>query len=169
MTDRVVAPLREIRRPLHAGMVRLQEAAMAVQSGDVKGTMAALEKAMAYLRDDFLPYSRSEQVTLFPAVDGVSGSTSASAIMVAQHQSLAAMAEDLDQVVGAACKAEDASAYSQYLLPLLYGLYAAIRVHLEAEDDFYLTLLDEHLSESQVGVIVDNMARVAAGSSAPQR
>ena len=41
------------------------------------------------------------------------------------------------------------------------GLYALIRAHLEAEDDIYLSLLDQHLSESQVGVIVENLGRIA--------
>ena len=55
------------------------------------------------------------------------------------------------------------------LRPLLYGLYAAARVHLESEDDAYLPLLDEHLSESQVGMVTDNYGRILAGSAPPDR
>jgi hypothetical protein len=42
-----------------------------------------------------------------------------------------------------------------------------VRAHLESEDDAYLALLDEQLSESQVRVIVENIQRMVAGSAAP--
>ena len=167
MPDRVIAPLRELRQPLHDGLRYLPAAAAAVTSGDTKQALAALSDALAYLQGTLVPLCRSEQFTLFPAVDGVLGSVGATNVMLAQHQSIAAMVDDLAAVEAAARRDDDIAPYSRYLLPLLYGLYAGVRLHLESEDDAYLSLLDEHLSESQVGVIVDNLTRVAAGNAAP--
>jgi len=167
MADRVIAPLRELRQPLHEGLLHLQVAANEVQAGDATAALAALDLALTYLHGMLLPYSRSEQFTLFPAVDGVLGSTGATSIMLAQHRSIEAMVDDLARVVEAVRRDGEAAPYSRFLLPLLHGLYAGIRIHLESEDDVYLGLLDEHLSESQVGVVVDNLTRVAAGSAAP--
>jgi hypothetical protein len=85
--------------------------------------------------------------------------------MKAQHRSIAAMVSDLLKVADAARNEGGLENYTRYLLPLLYGLYAAIRVHLESEEDAWLPLLDAHLSESQVGVVVENYGRIIAGGS----
>src|SRR3970040_167808 len=74
MPDRVIAPLRELRQPLHDGLRYLPAAAAAVTSGDTKQALAALSDALAYLQGTLVPLCRSEQFTLFPAVDGVLGS-----------------------------------------------------------------------------------------------
>jgi hypothetical protein len=78
------------------------------------------------------------------------------------------MVSDLAQVVEAARTDSDVEAYGRYLLPLLYGLYALMRAHSEAEDDAYVSLLDEALSESQVNMIIDNIARISKGGRAPE-
>ena len=161
--DRVVRPLREHRLPLYDGLRQLQQAAAAVGVAEDPIALAALDAALAYLNTSFLPASKAEEFTLFIAVDGALGSIGTTRIMAAQHRSIAAMAADLAKVVEAARKDGDVAAYARYLNPLLFGLYALIRAHLEAEDDVYLGLLDEHLSESQVGMIVDNLTRIAAG------
>jgi hemerythrin-like domain-containing protein len=127
--------------------------------------LAAAERARDWAQAILGPYSRAEEYTLFPAVDGVLATRGACQVMVAQHASLGAMTNDLTRVLEAASRAGAIAEFRRYLLPLLHGLYAAARAHLEAEDDAYLPLLDEHLSESQVGVIVDNMERIVAASA----
>lgn len=166
MPDRVIGPLRDFRSTLHEGLRGLPAAAEAVSSGDKAAAVAALDAALDYLQGTLLAHCRSEKFTLFPAVEGVVGSIGTTQVMVAQHESIAAMVDDLSSVVAAA-RAGEMAQYQRYLLPLLYGLYAVARVHLESEDDAYLSLLDEHLSESQVGVLVENLGRVAGGSAAP--
>ncbi|MER3497052.1 MAG: hypothetical protein C4321_03765, partial [Chloroflexota bacterium] len=59
----------------------------------------------------------------------------------------------------------EASGYARYLQPLLYGLYALARAHLDAEDAVFLPLLDEHLSESQVNVLLENSERIAGAKA----
>ncbi len=167
--DRVIGPLREARLPLYDGLRRLQAAAGALDDLDFPGVMAALNATMDFLEGSLLPYCHAEEFTMFIAVDGATGVRGASDVMAAQHRSIAAMTNDLRQVTEAAREAGDLAAYRSYFLPLLHGLYALARAHLEAEDDAYLAVLDEHLSESQVDVIVDNMKRIVAGSAPPER
>jgi hemerythrin-like domain-containing protein len=159
--DRVIGPFRTSRERLHAGLRSLQTAGGAL-TAEPKLAFAALDNAVAYLRSEFLPQSQAEEFVLFPAVDGVMGSLGATNVMRAQHAGLAAMASDFERVVAAARRDGNVAAHERYLLPLTHGLYAAIRSHLEAEDGEYLPLLDDHLSESQVDVIVRNMDRVSA-------
>lgn len=169
MDDRVVGPLREARAPLHEGLRTLRTAAEAVGVAEERVAEAALDAALDYLDTQLLAYSRAEQFTLFPAIDGVVGRRGASLVMEAQHHSIEGMTEDLRQVAEACRRDGDVAAYSRYLLPLLHGLYALGRAHLEAEDEVYLALLDEHLSESQVGVVTDNLRRIATNAPPPNQ
>ena len=144
-----------------AGLKTLQLAAGAVDSADAPVALAALSTAVQYLTVTFLPTASAEEFTLYIAVDGVNGAVNATDIMKAQHESIRAMANDLAKVVEAARADNDPAAYRKDLLPLLHGLYALIRAHLESEDDIYLSLLDDHVSESQMGMIIDNIEPIA--------
>ena len=168
MADRVVGQLRDARKELYPGLNTLMVAASAVGSAELPIAMKALEGALEYLQGQFLPISRAEEFTLFIAVDGVTGAVDSCSVMKAQHTTIMRMTGDLAQAIEAAKTDGDLDAYAKYLHPLLYGLYALIRAHLESEDDVYLPLLDEALSESQVAMVVDNMTRMAAGSAAPK-
>ncbi|MGE5596625.1 MAG: hemerythrin domain-containing protein [Hyphomicrobiales bacterium] len=167
MPDRVIGPLREARQPLHDGLHQLQVAGGAVTTAEFPIALAALDGAVRYLDGVLLPQCRAEQFTLFPAVDGVIGKRGASLVMEVQHDAIARMTGDLRQVVEAVRTDGDAEGYARYLQPLLYGLYALVRSHLEAEDEGYLSLLDEHLSESQVGVVVENLQRISSNQPSP--
>lgn len=166
---RVVGPLREARRPLHDGLATVKAAADALATAEPSLALKALDGALAFLHKTFLPACEAEEFTLFIAVDGVLGATGAVSVMRAQHQVMAEMAADLEKVAGAARQENDPAAYARYLHPLLYGLYGLARGHLESEDAAYLTVLDDHLSESQVGVIVDNLDRIASAKRAAAR
>lgn len=167
-TDRVVGPLREFRLQKLEGLPQLHQAASAVQSAEYRLALASLDAAVAYLRE-YTSFIRAEEFTMFIAVDGALGVVDATRIMKAQHASITAMVNDLTQVVEAARTDSDVDAYARYLLPLLYGLYALIRAHSEAEDDAYLSVLDAVLSESQVGMITDNITRIStSGGQAPE-
>lgn len=165
VADEVVGPLRQARQPLHDGLRQLRVAADAVDGADHRVALASLEGAVAYLRGRFLPAAHAEEFTLFIAIDGILGRPGSGEIMAAQHRSIAAMAGDLEQVAAAARTDGDVAAYARYLLPLLHGLYALIRAHLEAEDEVYLGLIDSHLSESQVGVVVENLRRMVEAAA----
>lgn len=167
--DRVVGPLRDARKPLYSGLSTLTSAADAVAAAAPAPALKALDAALAYLNRTLLLTCEAEEFTLFIAVDGVYGATGAVAVMRAQHQVMREMATDLEKVVAAAREAADPGAFAKYLHPLLWGLYGLARGHLESEDAAYLTVLDEHLSESQVGVIVDNLDRIVSAKRAPAR
>lgn len=165
--DRVIGPLRQLRQPLHDGLRQLQVAAAGIGTADPPVSFQALQAALAFLQETLLEWNRAEEFTLFIAVDGVIGKRGATAVMLAQHEAIKTMVEDLAKVAAAAAEARDIEPFARYLLPLLHGLYAVARTHLEAEDEAYLALLDDHLSESQVGVITDNLARIATRQGKP--
>lgn len=160
----VTEPVREFREHLHLGLGRLRSASEAIRTGELKAAPLGVEYALAYLEGLLLPAFKAEEFTLFPAIDGVIGSTGATEVMVAQHRAIEAMVGDLRKVADAATTDGNISEYAGLLLPLLHGLYAAVRMHLESEEDAYLGLLDEHLSESQADVIAKNLFRISTNS-----
>jgi hypothetical protein len=70
--------------------------------------------------------------------------------MRAQHTTKLRLAGDLAQVAEAAQAVGDLTDYAKYLQPLLYGLYAFCRAHLESEDEAYVGMLEAMLSHHQV-------------------
>jgi hypothetical protein len=166
--DRVIGPYREWRASLRGGLPSLAKAAAAAGQGPEAEAREALAAAMRYVNGTLLPASDAEEFTLFPTVDGVFGITGSCEVLEAQHAAMRAMAGDLRQVAAAAEKDGDTCAYAKYLQPLLWGLYALARAHLDAEDAVFLPLLDEHLSESQVNVLVENSERITSAKAASQ-
>ncbi len=126
--------------------------------------MAALDAALQYLQEQLLPGCRAEETTIFPAVSSVTGVSNACHVMRAQHTTLLRMAGDLAQVAEAARAAGDLTDYAKYLQPLLFGLYAFSRAHLESEDDAYLGLLEAVLSENQVTALAAEFERALSVS-----
>lgn len=163
--DRVIGPYREWRASLRGGLPWLMKAAAAVGRGDEGEAGAALAEALDFVEGTLLPASDAEEFTLFPTVDGVRGTVGSCDVLVHQHGEMRAMAGDLRRVVAAANEGGEASDYARYLEPLLYGLYALARAHLDAEDAVFLPLLDDHLSESQVNVLLENSERIAGAKA----
>lgn len=161
MDDDPHEPLRYIRDQLHAGLSTLQVAASAVDTAEPRMAMKALDAAMNYLRMEFLPMSRAEEAELFRQLDEITGLADSCRVMVAQHTSIIRMAGDLAQSIDAAKAANDISAYAEYLHPLLYGLYALCRVHLESEDEAYLPIIAAAMRQSDVELMVQQMERFA--------
>ncbi len=153
--------IRKVRRPAIDGLALLQGAGDAAVSGADKDVVPAAEKAVDYLRATFLPLCEAEEFTLFISIDGAIGAPHATAVMQAQHRSLAAMAADLGKVTAAAKAAGEIAGWRQPLATLSYALYGFARGHLEAEDDAYVDLLEGRLSESQASALADNLGRVS--------
>ncbi len=166
MEERVIGPYREWRMSLRGGLQALARAGAAVGGTDEGAARSALAEALRYVDGLLLPASEAEEFTLFPAVDGVHGVTGACEPLRLQHEALRAMASDLRKVAAAAAKDGDTCGYGRYLQPLLFGLYGLARAHLESEDGAFLPLLDAHLSESQVSVLVENSERITTAKAA---
>jgi hemerythrin-like domain-containing protein len=161
MDDDPHEPLRYLRDQLHAGLTTLQVAASAVDTAEPRMAMKALEAAMHYLQSEFLPMCRAEEAELFRKLDEIAGRPDSCRVMIAQHTSIIRMAGDLAQANDAAKAANDIASYAEYLHPLLYGLYALCRVHLESEDEAYLPVIAAAMTDFEVEDMVQQMQRMA--------
>jgi len=148
--------LRHVREGVHAGLTTLQVAASAISTAESRFAFAALDAALSYLQAELLPACRAEEATLFGAVDGLMGVANSCHAMKSQHTTIIRMVGDLAQAIEAARAEADVAAYARYLEPLLYGLYALARAHLESEDEAYLGMLEALLSEAQVAALAES-------------
>lgn len=163
--DRVIGPYRAWRESLREGLGALPGAAAAVAGEPWEVARAALEQAAGWVTGVLLPACKAEEFTLFPTIDGVVGQPGSCATLERQHDLLRDMGGDLVKLAAAAAKDGRLGAYAEYLVPLLYALWGVARVHLDAEDAVFLPLLDAHLSESQVNVLVENSERIVAATA----
>lgn len=161
-----MAPLEALRRELHEGLATIVTAARAVETGPGPDAVAALEQARAFAGTTLAKAFQGEEYTLFPAVDGIYGEVGATAVLVAQHRAIDAMVSDLAKL-SEDRPAEDLDARREPLIALLWSLYGATRLHLESEDDALLPLIADHLSQSQVEVIVENLGRITGKMAGP--
>jgi hypothetical protein len=162
-----MSPLLEVRVPLHDGLRTLAAAAEAIDKG--ADWQAPLDNALAFLQDEFVPACLGENFTLLGAVNGIFRSPEAANVMMHQHDSIRRMVGDLAKVTEAARKAPSLTEFRTPLFMLLYGLYGVGRVHLESEETAYFGPIADHLSESQVRVLSENLVRISAGSNAPNQ
>ena len=143
-----ITSLRQARQPLHDGLNALQVAASAITTAERRFALASLDAALAYLKETLLPACRAEEATIFVAIDGLFGVTNSCHALKAQHTTIMRMTGDLAQAVDAG-RASSLEDVERFLPPLLYGLYALVRAHIESEDEAYITLLDAMLSANQ--------------------
>ncbi len=162
-TESAMKPLWEIRKPLHDGLRLLPTAARAVDIG--QGWQEALDAALDFTENSFIPACTAENFTLLGAVNGIFGSPEAANIAMHQHDSMKRMAEDLAKIAEAAEEANSVDEFRAPLLMLLYGLYGAGRVHVDSEETAYFGPIEDHLSESQIRVLTDNLGRITEGQT----
>ena len=144
--ERIEAAFRAIGRELES-LPNVLEAYVTSGQADVVCKIAATSHED--LQETLLPTCRAEEATLFVAIDGLMGVANSCHVMKAQHTTLMRMAGDYAQALDAARTAGDVTEFVQYLGPLLHGLYALARAHLESEDEAYLGLLEAMLSSAQ--------------------
>ena len=154
--DAHASELRHVREAVHAGLTTLQVAASAISTAESRFAFAALDAALLYLQDELLPACRAEEATFFVAVDGLMGVANSCHAMKSQHTTIIRMAGDLAQAIDAARAEANVAEYAKYLEPLLYGLYALARAHLESEDEAYVGMLEALLSENQAAALAES-------------
>lgn len=117
------------------------------QTADAVGVVSDDELAnqvhenVHFLRHHLVPHAMAEDEVLYPAIAALMGAPEATRTMSRDHVAVVKLTERLEALHGS----NDYNA----LREVLYGLYALVRVHFDKEEEIYLPLLDERLSESE--------------------
>lgn len=134
-------PIRVEHKGLLPHIERLRQTADAVGVTSDEELAAQVHENVHFLRHHLVPHAMAEDKVLYPAIDELMGAPGATQTMSRDHVAVVELTERLEALHGS----NDYNA----LREVLYGLYALVRVHFDKEEEIYLPLLDERLSEAE--------------------
>lgn len=157
----VTDPLRVEHRELLAAIDDLKAVADAIGYSDATDVHDLVEHAHQFLVHHLLPHAHAEEVALYPMVGRVLGAARATATMSRDHVEILKLTARLGALLQGPLELDDVAA--REMRALLYGLHAIVRLHVTKEDEVYLPLLDERLTQPEANRMFDAMARAAKG------
>jgi len=139
---------------------RLMRAAEAVDEPGPQ-LQERLGDALEFLQHHLIPHAMAEEAVLYPTVESAFGAPGATATMTRDHQEVVSLTERLAtrarEVNGGSLPVEAA----RELRHMLYGLHALVSVHFHKEEEVYLPLLDESLTEESAKEMFAKMEHAA--------
>jgi hypothetical protein len=120
-------------RTEHAQLEALPAAAIATE-GSEDEVPAALDAALAFLRESLIPHAWTEDAVLYPMVEQVMHAPGATATMSRDHVEVVRLTAALQRVRDSLQGAPDPDRRRE-LQRILYGLYAIIRLHFAKEEN----------------------------------
>jgi iron-sulfur cluster repair protein YtfE (RIC family) len=159
-------PLRDEHRALLPRAERLRTAAEAVTQLPTVGVGAAVDAALAFLKDDLLPHAAAEDRVFYPAVQRAMGAPGATATMRRDHAEVVRLTAELAALRGRIGHRWLAPADAEALRRVLYGLHALVGLHFAKEEEVYLPLLDARLGPAEAGALFAAMEAAAAAAKA---
>lgn len=159
----VTEPLRAEHAQLLPRLESLPDAALALERGDDE-VPAAVDAALAFLRDTLIPHAEAEDAALYPVVERVMSAPGATATMSRDHLEVVQLTAHLQRLRDLLLGAPDPDQRRE-LQRVLYGLYAIIRLHFAKEEEVYLPLLDAGLAKAEADEMFHAMHESARASS----
>lgn len=128
----------------------LAAAGDAVGRVDVSELRAMVDESYRFLADELIPHARAEEAALYPVVQRAVGAPEMTATMARDHVEVGALTAELaslrDSLRIASALDDD---LANGLRRVLYGLHHLVKVHFAKEEEVYLPILEERLSESE--------------------
>jgi iron-sulfur cluster repair protein YtfE (RIC family) len=121
-----------------------------------------------FLLTEVLPHAGAEEDVLYPMLQRIMGSRSATVGMEHDHVQIRRYAHELGEIEAVIQGVEEIGGeLARRMRRVLYGLYAILLVHFDKEDEMYTPHLRRALSEGEAGDLVERMeAAIAQHKSA---
>ncbi|HET6615453.1 MAG TPA: hemerythrin domain-containing protein [Dehalococcoidia bacterium] len=158
---RVTQPLRDEHKELIPHIEHLRTVADGIDTAPPDSLAAAVDHICDFLSNHLIPHAEAEEKALYPAVAKAIGAPEATRTMAREHVEVRALADELLALREAAGTQAFAHEQVHDLRRLLYGLYALIKVHFAEEEEVYLPILDERLSEEEAKAMFEAMGHAA--------
>jgi iron-sulfur cluster repair protein YtfE (RIC family) len=155
-------PLRDEHEGLWPRVETILATARGVGQVDSASIRRGIDAALEFLDGDLIPHALAEDRALYPAVQRIMGAAHATATMSRDHVEVTRFLSDLREARAALTAGDVSIAEANELRRILYGLYALLRVHFAKEEEIYLPLLEEHLSEQEAATLFTEMEHAAA-------
>ncbi len=160
-------PLRDEHKELYPHVENLKLTGLAVHGVLNQASLEKIDEAITFLTAHLLPHAQAEEAALYPAVQKVMRAPQATATMSRDHVEVERLTEELTQLRGQLEEGEIGAGKANELKRLLYGLYTLVKVHFAKEEEVYLPLLDERLSQAEAEELFEAMEK-AAGEAKEQ-
>ena len=147
---RLTQPLRDEHAELVPHIADLAAAGDAVGRVDITQLRALVDASYEFLADELIPHAHAEEVALYPVVQRAVGAPEMTATMARDHVEVGALTAELASFRGrlkVVSTLDDDLANG--LRRVLYGVHHLVKVHFAKEEEIYLPILEERLSESE--------------------
>jgi iron-sulfur cluster repair protein YtfE (RIC family) len=154
-------PLKDEHHELWPRVESLLSTAKAVGGADANSIRFQLDAILAFLQDDLIPHAFAEDRVLYPAVERAMGATGATATMSRDHLEVAHLVDDLDRAHRALPAGQLGDVEATELCRILFSLYALLKLHFAKEEEIYLPLLEDRLSDPEAAKMFSEMEEAA--------
>jgi iron-sulfur cluster repair protein YtfE (RIC family) len=155
--SRPTDPLREEHKELFPHVEQLRATADGVGSQPLAEPRRSVDNAYEFLVGHLLPHAHAEEATLYPLVANVMGAPLATETMRRDHTEVGHLTEELSGLRQRLATGQLDSDLERSLQQVLYGLYTLVRVHFAKEEEVYLPVLDEKLTDADARDLFEAM------------
>jgi iron-sulfur cluster repair protein YtfE (RIC family) len=158
----VMQPLRDEHAELlpHIEAIRgVADIVGIVSASSVREQVAAVSE---FLVRHLIPHAKAEDAVLYPEVERVMRAPGATATMRRDHVAVVELAEQLRALEPELAVEVVPSSVERSLRRILYGLYAVVSLHFVEEEEIFVPVLEEGLSQTRAGEMFEAMEAAAA-------
>jgi iron-sulfur cluster repair protein YtfE (RIC family) len=149
-------PLRDEHKDLIPHIERILDVADSIPDAPIEQIQEGVNEVYDFLAYHLIPHAQAEDAALYPAVQRVLGSREATRTMSRDHVEIGQYIAELATLL------LDLSPRNfKALQRNLYALYALVKVHFSKEEEVYLPILEEHLTEGEARSMFEAMENAA--------
>lgn len=160
MSD-VTEPLREEHHLLLPQIEKLRVVADCVGEFSRDHLQRSIDEVYDFLAHSLIPHAAAEEAVLYPAVGKALGTPQATTTMSRDHVEVSRLTEQLRVLRSRIFQPDFDRVTAKELRRVLYGLYSVVKLHFAKEEEIYLPILDNHLSEGDAHELFHKIAEIA--------
>jgi len=160
MSD-VTEPLREEHQLLLPRIEKLRVVADGVGEFSPDHLQRSIDEVYDFLAHSLIPHAAAEEAVLYPAVGKALGTAQATTTMSRDHVEISRLTEQLRVLRSRIFQPDFDRVTAKELRRVLYGLYRVVKLHCAKEEEIYLPILDDHLSEGDAHELFHKIAEIA--------
>ena len=154
-------PIKDEHKALYRQVENLRLAGDAVNESLTSSAHDKIEQAYDFLTRQLFPHAQAEDRVLYPMVQKVMDSPHATATMSRDHLEVERLTQELGSLRVHKTQLSVPFDHAMALRRVLYSLYSLIKLHLAKEEEIYLPLLDEKLTDQEAREMIEKMGAVA--------
>jgi iron-sulfur cluster repair protein YtfE (RIC family) len=154
------ASVRVEHHALQSHLEAIGRIADSMGEASVEETRAGVQNVYEFLNHHLRPHMQAEDQVLYPLLDDLLGTLSATAALRRDHRSVTALIDQLGSLRRVLQESSLDRDLVHQLRRTLYGLYLLLTSHFAKEDELYFPLLDVRLDAADTEDLARRMREV---------